>query len=422
MLAPLFQYSKMPRPALIESKGWDVDVKLNILSVVSGVIESMDKEKQTVTVRYHDEGTGLAPGSAPGSGLGDENTREIQSGQTGKFNGRSGTRLAGGGGADSATLPVGSPIVSRTDRVEVSVNRIYCEHLKCVKKSMLGIAKNNDVYLKLQLEHGKELTTTVRNGTGASATYDYNTTDRAEKNSMKWDMSVDGMLQRDGQGNVMLTCSVWDHNTVSNHAMIGMSQGIRQLKSIREGGTVVEEVITFDEEIRSNDKKEITGKVTVTLSIKVHAESTNTMVRTKMLSSEAELTGPKGSTSLAVIPEGPTKVATFPYLSNDIAWMKPPPATQTPAAPAITAVALAEPVPEVALVPTVDAPNPTAPTTTPTPSPVKPAITTAPPLSDACCWSVELKGADVQDETGKWQEEYYPATIGNHSRNTKTSP
>ena len=175
-----------------------------------------------------------------------------------------------------AVVPINTdpnaPKVTRADRVEVFVSRIECKGLKDVETGILGMKKKedvNDVFLKLQLGNGKELTTAVRDDAGATALFNYDTTgqDRADKDKMKWDMSVDDLLQKDG---LKLAFSTWDHNNLKSHTKIGGADVVGQLKAIRDGGTVVEEVLTFDEVIIRDDKKEETGRVTITLTIKVH--------------------------------------------------------------------------------------------------------------------------------------------------------
>ena len=301
----------MTRPSLSEAKGWEVDVKLNIISVVSGVIEAVDEVGQTVTVRYRDEGLGLA--TAPGQGLGEEKPQRNLPNQTGKFGSARGTGLSGGGGTDG---------------------------------------------------------TTDKNATKAKLT------------GPKWP----GKLQIDRPVR---------EQALGKYVIMDKEGDVRGLVTRIEGQGKNIQVQLLDESLRLED-----GRYSWVSYAGKGADGFEMLWYADKGSAPAEASLTSG---------GATTVATLPYLSNDIAWMKPPAPTVTPP---VTAFTLAKAMPELAPVPIATALIPTTPS--PSPSPVKPPTTPAPPLADACCWSVELKGEDVQDETGKWQEEYYPATIGNY--------
>ena len=298
-----------------------MDVKLNIISVVSGVIESVDEGWQQVTVRYTDDGSGPGPAQGPGQGPG--------AGQ--------GQGLAGGGGVKKPSSESKSATVAGGSAVGGS------------------ISTDNDASKKLNL-------------TGP-----------------QW------------PGKIQIERPVREQ-ALGKYVIMDKEGDVRGMVTRIEGQGKNIQVQLLDDNLRLEDGQyswvSYAGKGADGMEMLWYIDKDSALAT-------AALSGGGGTT-----------VATFHYLSHDIAWMKPPPPTPTPVAPPVTAFSLAKAMPDPARVP--DTPIPS---TSPAPTPVKPPTTPAPPLAEAGWWSVELKGADVQDEAGKWQEEYYPANIGNHSRN-----
>ena len=166
-------------------------------------------------------------------------------------------------------------------------------------------AANSDVFLRLQLGKGKDLQTAVRENAGAAVVFNYQQQqqtpaqgdghDRVEKDQLRWgDLTVADLLDKDA---LKLVISVWDHYKIRAHTKIGTAEVVGALKNIRAGGAVQEEEVTFEGVLLRNDKQETTGKVTITLAVRVNpsaATTTTTTIKTTAASSTSSSSSSAG--------------------------------------------------------------------------------------------------------------------------------
>ena len=151
--------------------------------------------------------------------------------------------------------------------------------------------------------------------------------DRVEKDNLTWgDLTVADLLAKDA---MKLVISVWDHYKIRAHTKIGTAEVVGEVRSIRAGGAVVEEEVTFDGVVIHNDKQEITGKVTITLAVRVASSTTTTAA---------------SSSSLAGITAASTSAVDAGNTSNSSSAVRPLASTDgTPSVPPIIIKAAAAP-------------------------------------------------------------------------------
>ena len=175
----------------------------------------------------------------------------------------------GGKGADGVEMLwyADLPIVTPTHALSIQATSIEVKGLKKADRGVFDTRKNN-VYVKLTLQKGEGKKTPVRISGGNAASYDFETTDKATAESVKWGNLMTVADVKAATSGLSLRVEVYDEDKQKGDQLLGQGSVFVHLKDIVEGGSILTELISLDNIALGYDPKgKPLGSVAVRLQV-----------------------------------------------------------------------------------------------------------------------------------------------------------
>ena len=175
----------------------------------------------------------------------------------------------GGKGADGVEMLwyADLPIVTPTHALSIQATSIEVKGLKKADRGVFDTRKNN-VYVKLTLQKGEGKKTPVRISGGNAASYNFETTDKATAESVKWGNLMTVADVKAATSGLSLRVEVYDEDKQKGDQLLGQGSVFVHLKDIVEGGSILTELISLDNIALGYDPKgKPLGSVAVRLQV-----------------------------------------------------------------------------------------------------------------------------------------------------------